>query len=143
MIIPAINIMSLLCAQNTSSVCKKFFGKSGSSIAIGIASYSLIDPFEIPILCDDNPIVFNGWTKQVYIHRSVARLAKGVPNAKERPVLACPWTLDFKIEYQENKICTAENLREALVKGGVLGLGTFRPFFGRYELTAFEEIKEV
>jgi hypothetical protein len=131
---PALNILSLLVAENTKSVCRQFFGKNGKTIALGISSFTSISPFEIPI-CDDNgQIHFTGWNGQISQHKAVARLPKGIPNAKERPVLALPWRLDFEIEYIENKYCTQENLRQAFDMGGILGLGTFRPIFGRYQL---------
>lgn len=134
---PSINLYSLLCAENTKSVCRQFFGKNGKTIALGIASYTTINPFDIPILAAGQPIVFSGFNQQIVLHKSVARLAKGIPNPKVRPALNTPWSLDFEIEYQENKYCTLENLRQAFTMGGTLGLGTFRPFFGRYDLTAW------
>jgi len=139
LILPAINILSLLAAENTNSVCKLFFGKQGKTIALGIKAYCLITPFEIPVLDASGPIAFTNWNGQFSIHKAVARLPKGIPNAKERPMLALPWFVDFSIDYQENKFCTLENLRQAVTMGGTLGLGTFRPYFGRYELTGWSE----
>jgi hypothetical protein len=132
--------MSLLCAENTKSVCRQFFGKNGKTVALGIASYCNIEPFDIPIVDDNGPIVFTGWNEKIYVHQSVARLAKGIPNPKERPTIALPWEMTFTIEYMVNTYCTLENLRQALSMGGTLGLGTFRPFFGRYELVGFDEV---
>jgi|688.fasta_scaffold595981_1 hypothetical protein len=136
--LPAVNLFSMLCAENTKSVCRQFFGKSGKTIGLGMASYVTISPFEIPICDDSGPIVFTGFNKQVYEHRTVARLAKGVPNPKHRPVVAMPWNLQFTLQYIENKYCSLENLRQALTMGGMLGVGTFRPFFGRYEVEQFK-----
>lgn len=133
--IPAINIFSLICAENGKSVCRQFFGKVGKTIALGVASYVGIEPFDILLYDDNGAITFTEWNKQISIHKAVARLAKGVPNPKERPLVALPWHLDFTLTYQENKYCTLENLRQAFVMGGTLGLGTFRPFFGRYEVS--------
>ncbi len=139
LIMPALNLFSLLAAENGKSVCRQFFGKTGRTIALGIASYVNIEPFEIPILGQgDQPIVFAGIDDRIVIHRSVARLAKGIPNPKERPLLKLPWSINFTVDYQENKYCTMENLRNAFAMGGTLGLGTFRPFFGRYELTGWD-----
>lgn len=137
LIMPALNLYSLLTAENTKSVCRQFFGKQGRTVALGISSYTSIEPFDIPIEDDNGPITFDGWNGQISVHKAVARLAKGVPNPKERPVLALPWRIAFEVQYQENKFCTLENLRQAFAMGGVLGLGTFRPFFGRYELTGW------
>jgi hypothetical protein len=135
---PAINILSLLAAENTPSVCRQFFGKQGKNIALGVKAYCNLTPFEIPIEDATGPIVFNGWNQQITRQKSVARLAKGVPNPKDRPVLSLPWKLSFTIEYQDNKFCTIENLRQAITMGGTLGLGTFRPYYGRYELTGWD-----
>jgi hypothetical protein len=137
LIIPAVNLYSLLCAENTKSVCRQFFGKNGKTIALGIASYTTIQPFDIPILKSGQPVIFSGFNDQIMLHNSVARVKGGIPNPKTRPMLNLPWDLKFVMQYQDNKYCMQENLRQALSMGGTLGLGTFRPYFGRYELTAF------
>ena len=138
LVMPAINLYSLLCAENGKSVCRQFFGRNGKNIGLGIASYTSIEPYNIPILDDNGPIEFDGFNKQIYVHKAVARLAKGIPNPKERPTLALPWRVEFHVTYIENKYCTLENLRQAFTMGGILGLGTFRPFFGRYDLLEFD-----
>lgn len=140
LIVPALNLFSLLAAENTKSVCNQFFGKQSKVIGLGIKSYVNIEPFEIPLLDDSGPITFQGWNAQIYVLRHVARLAKGVPNPKERPVVALPWRVEFQVQYIENSFCTLENLRQAITMGGTLGLGTFRPFFGRYELIGWQDI---
>lgn len=137
--IPAINLYSMLCAENTKSVCRQFFGKAGKTIALGIAGYTTIEPFELLLQDDGGPIVFDGFNTKIYIHKSVARVKGGIPNPKVRPTLALPWHLDFEVKYNENKYCTIDNLRQAFQMGGSLGLGTFRPFFGTYELTGWTE----
>lgn len=138
LVVPALNILSLLAAENTKSVCRQFFGKNGKTIALGISSFTSISPFEIPICDDDGPIRFTGFGGQINTHKAVARVKGGIPNPKERPVLSLPWHLDFDVEYITNKYCTLENLRQAYDTGGVLGLGTFRPVFGRYQLSKWE-----
>lgn len=138
LMMPALNILSLLVAENTKSVCRQFFGKNGKTIALGISSYTSIDPFDIPIWDNSGPIRFGGWNGQISQHKAVARVKGGIPNPKERPVLALPWHLEFDVEYFENKYCTLENLRQAFDMGGTLGLGTFRPMFGRYQLAGFD-----
>lgn len=133
--IPVLNLFSLLAAENTKSVCRQFFGKNGKTIALGISSYVTIEPFDILLHDDTGPIVFTGWNGQISVHKAVARLKNGIPNPKERPVVALPWHVMFTVAYSENRYCTLENLRQAFDWGGTLGLGTFRPFFGRYEVT--------
>lgn len=138
--LPAINLFSLLCAENTKSVCRQFFGKQGKTIGLGIASFVNIEPFEIPILDDNGPIVFTEFNKQISVHKSVARVKGGIPNPKERPLVALPWAIDFQLQYMTNTQCSYENLRQAVTMGGILGLGTFRPFFGRYEVARWDEV---
>jgi hypothetical protein len=134
LIIPVLNLFSLLAAEQTKSVCRQFFGKQGKTVALGIGSYVNIEPFEIPIHDDNGPIHYVGWNTQIYEHKAVARLRGGIPNPKTRPVLNLPWAIDFDVSYVENRHCSLENLRQAFDWGGTLGLGTFRPYFGKYEL---------
>ena len=136
---PAINLYSMLCAENTKSVCRQFMGKAGKTIALGIAGYTSIDPFEIPIYDDNGQVTFIGYNEQIYVHKSVARLKGGIPNAKSRPTLALPWRIEFDVTYIDNKYCTLENLRQSFQMAGSLGLGTFRPFFGTFEMTEWDE----
>ena len=99
LMMPALNVLSLLAAENTKSVCRQFFGKNGKTIALGISSFTTISPFDIPICDDDGPIHYSGWNAQISQHKAVARLPKGIPNAKERPVWPClgGWTSSSSI----------------------------------------------
>ncbi len=137
--LPAVNVFSLLCAENTKSVCRQFFGKQGKTIALGIASYVTIDEMDLPIMDDNGPIVFDGWNEKIFVHKSVARVKGGIPNPKERPTVNTPWHVEFSMNWQDNKQCNLENLRQAVTMGGILGIGTFRPYYGRYELTRWLE----
>jgi len=137
--IPTINIFSLLCAENTKSVARQFFGKNGKTVAMGISAFVTIEPFEALILHDDNgPIVFNGFNDQIVVDRRVARLKNGIPNPKVRPKLELPWYLDCTVNWTPNNLCTLENLRQAFVMGGTIGVGTYRHTFGRYRVARFE-----
>jgi len=138
LIIPSLNLFSLLAAENTKSVCRQFFGKHGKTIALGISSFTSIEPFDIPLYDDKGQIQFTEWNDQISIHKSVARLKNGIPNPKTRPVVTLPWNIEFTVRYMENRHCSFENLRQAFDWGGTLGLGTFRPYFGRYELVTWD-----
>lgn len=141
LMLPAINLFSMLVAENTKSVCRQFFGKNGKTIALGISSYCVIDPFELPILDDKGPVTFTEFNQQISVHKAVARVKGGIPNPKERPCLALPWSVSGTVTYTENPYCSYETLRDAFARGGALGLGTFRPFFGLYTLKVFEPVK--
>jgi hypothetical protein len=71
-----------------------------------------------------------------------AWLKNGIPNAKERPAIEPPWSIAFVVGYTDNRYCTLENLRQAFDWGGTLGLGTFRPYFGRYQVVHWGERHE-
>ena len=140
LIIPAINIYSLLCAENTKSVCKMLMGKQGRKIGLGIASYTSIPSFEIAIMRNGVQLAVSDFGTHIHEHDAVARTKTGTPNNKKRPLVTLPWSLDFVINYVENSHCTLHNLRQVIEFGGILGLGTFRPFYGRYQLTRFEVV---
>ena len=79
--------------------------------------------------------MFDKFGGQIVVRKDVARMAKGIPNPKERPQINLPWSLDFELQYIDNDQCSIGNLQMAVSRGGILGLGTFRPYFGRYDLT--------
>ena len=138
LIMPALNIFSLLSAENTPSVCRQFLGRQGKTIGLGIKSYTTIQPDDIAIEDDNGPILFSGFNEQIEVRHHVARLKAGIPNPKERPRLNLPWWIRFQVIYIPNTLCTESNLRQAYEYGGILGLGTFRPFFGRYEVSRWD-----
>ncbi len=101
----------------------------------------------IPFLRDGKPIELGkvGPDKDpqsgIYLHRAVARLDKGIPNPKERPVLPLPWALEFNITILANKEIQEQQIVNLLQAAGqALGIGTFRGVFGKFELTAWDEI---
>lgn len=139
LVFPALNLYSLLCAENSKSVCKMFMGKQGKIIGLGIAGYTSIDEPEIPFKDEKGKeITFNGFDEKIFVHKAVARVKGGIPNPQERPTMRLPWNLSFTLKYIENKYCTLANLQQVFELGGTLGIGTFRPFFGSYRLSEWK-----
>jgi hypothetical protein len=142
LILPSSNLMSFLCAENTPSAAKRFIEtRKYKAVAHAILSYTSIEPFEIPLLRNGEPIKFTGFDEKsgVYIHNSVARLAKGIPNPKTRPVVRAPWELEFTLNFYENKEVQLSTIRDLFVKGGVaIGLGTFRGVYGKFQVAEWE-----
>ena len=108
-------------------------------------SYIQIEPTSIPIMRDDGPIVFNGFNNgrdekaNIYIDYRVARLDKGIPNPKERPVIELPWYIELKIRLFKNDVFDETLLQTAFRRGGMaIGLGTFRGLFGKFEVEKWE-----
>ena len=149
--LPATNIVSFLTAHNTNSAPKrlresKFFKK----IANACLSFTSINgpddnPNYIPIIRKGEPIQVGDFgddhdpTSGIYLHRSVARLDKGIPNPKERPVLPRPWALEFTIDIYPNKEIKEQEIRNLIEEGGLaIGLGTFRGVFGKFTIETWE-----
>lgn len=138
--LPAVNIMSLLSAHNTNSAPKRLRdARQFKKIANACLSYVMIAPDFIPFLRDDKPIEFGRFEADAdsvsgaYVHRAVARLDKGIPNPKERPVLPLPWSLQFDFTMYPNKEIKEQEILNLLEEGGrALGLGTFRGVFGKF-----------
>ena len=103
------------------------------------------DTENIPILREGKPIKTGAFTDRldatsgIYLHRAVARLDKGIPNPKERPVLPLPWSLSFDLTIYPNKEIKEQEIKNLLSEGGMaIGLGTFRGVFGKFEISRWE-----
>ncbi|MBK9496892.1 MAG: hypothetical protein IPO08_20770 [Xanthomonadales bacterium] len=145
--IPAINIMSLLSAHNTNSAPKRLRDKRKfKDIANACLSFVSVGPQFIPLLRDGKPIVLGKFGQnevdplsKAYIHRSVARLDKGIPNPKVRPVIPTPWQLTMDITIFPNREIKEEEIKNLIEEAGrAIGLGTFRGVFGKYLVTQWE-----
>ena len=146
LVLPAANISSFLTAENTPSAPKRFLDiRQYKNVAKAILSYTSISPFEIPLTRNGEPVVFSGFeddqdrTADIYLHRCVARLAKGVPNPKVRPVVRCPWELSFEMTFYPNAEVQKDLIRNLMVRGGIaIGLGTYRGVFGKFIVDRWE-----
>ena len=147
LVMPSLNIVSFLCAQNTPSACKRFYdSREYKKMAQEILSNVDIRPPTIPFVRNGKEIQFGGFggdgidpTSKCYIRQDVARLEKGIPNPKTRPVLPTPWQLTFTLHMLENGSITEEALQNLFTRAGVaIGLGTFRGVFGKFVVSQWE-----
>lgn len=138
--------MSFLSAQNTESAPKRIFDlRTYKKIARACLSCVEINPQHIPIQRDDKPLVFGAFDdtlcdplSRAYIHTSVARLDKGIPNEKERPVIPTPWGLKFILKLYPSPDLNEEQLKLIFVEGGQrIGLGTYRGVFGKFQVESW------
>ena len=144
--LPALNIVSFLSAHNTNSAPKRLLDKRKyKDAANACLSFVTIQPTMIPFLRNGKQVKFGKFDKDVdplsgiYVHRSVARLDKGIPNPKERPVLPLPWSIAFELSIFPNKEITEQQIINLFENGGVaLGLGTFRGVFGKFSVERWD-----
>jgi hypothetical protein len=151
--LPVINISSFLSAHNTNSAPKRLRDKRAyKDICNACLSFVEISGPQdcaggayIPFMRNGERIRVGQFSEDkdelsgIYLHRSVARLEKGVPNPKERPVLPCPWELQFELTIFPNKEIKEQEIRNLFEEGGLaIGLGTFRGVFGKFAVTQWE-----
>ena len=144
--LPALNIMSFLTAHNTNSAPKRLRDKRKyKDICNACLSYVSINPSFIEFYRAGAPIQFGHFDRDYdalsgcYVHYAVARLDKGIPNPKIRPVLPLPWEVSFTIRLFENKEIKEVELLNLFEEGGrAIGLGTFRGVFGKFLVTKWE-----
>ena len=144
--IPALNISSFLTAHNTNSAPKRLRDpRKYKGICNAILSFSQIGPDFIPLLRNGAPVTFGRLEEDadpvsgIYIHRSVARLEKGIPNPKVRPVLPLPWSLAFDFTLYPNSEIKEVEIQNLVEEGGrAIGLGTWRGLFGKFVVASWE-----
>lgn len=146
LVLPNLNLVSLLSALNTDSAPKRLLDpKKYKRVALALRSFVEISPDEIPFLRNGEPITFGEFTTTdgierdsqsgVYVHYSVARLKDGVPNEKVRPVIPLPWELRFRLTLFQNPDCSEQDVFNLLVGAGVaIGIGTFRGVYGKFQI---------
>jgi hypothetical protein len=138
--LPAANIMSFLSAHNTNSAPKRLRDKRQyKDIANACLSFLDIKQTFIPFMRDGEPIRFGSFKDDkdelsgAYVHRSVAKLDKGIPNPKVRPVIPTPWEVEFDLTLFPNKEIKEQEILNLLEDGGrALGFGTYRGVFGKF-----------
>lgn len=148
--LPMSNINSFFTATNTPSAPKVLRDKRKyKGICSAIQSFVLFGGEDgeqyVPFMRDGAPIEVGDFLEDhdpksgLRLHRSVARLEKGVPNPKERPVLPLPWSLSFTIQIVPNSAIKEAEIRNLLIEGGLaVSLGTYRPAFGKFHVTRWE-----
>lgn len=143
--LPTMNIVSLLSSHNTNSAPKRLRDKRKyKDIANACLSFVMIESKDdsqfIHFLRDGKPITMGSISQEdrdkvsgIYLHTAVARLDKGIPNPKRRPVLPLPWSLEFCLTILPNREIKEQEVRNLIAEAGMaIGIGTFRGVFGKY-----------
>ena len=140
LVLPSINILSFLSAQNTESAPQRVIGRGYKEVCKAAQSFVTIEPLWIPFLRNGKKLTYE--TANITIHHAVAKIMKGklaVPNPKERPMLDLSWSLKFKISLLETPELNEVLLKKLFEKGGIsIGLGTFRGVFGKFKVELWE-----
>ena len=149
--LPTSNIVSFLSAHNTNSAPKRLRdARQFKKIANACLSFVIIQAENapshyIPFLRDGKPVRVGNFGDEMdkqsglYLDRRVARLDKGIPNPKERPVLPAPWELRFNLSILPNSEIKEQEILNLFKEGGLaIGLGTFRGVYGKFEVSSWE-----
>ena len=146
LVLPVANINSFFTAHNTNSAPKRLRDKRKyKDLCNALQSFMLISGTAggeyIPFLREGEPITVGDFEGEdgadeksgLHLHRSVARLDKGIPNPKERPVLPLPWSLEFQLTLIKNDYVKESDVKNLASEGGIaIGLGTYRGVYGKF-----------
>lgn len=141
-VLPTENIYSFMFGENPAGAAKTEGKKSKEYIRMGY-SHILVDPVDnVPFQRNGQDIVFKEWegNEDLYYVSEFSPRTKmsGSPNSikqnlKKRPVLLTPWSVTFTFTVIKNPLITVEKIFNWFSEGGILiGLGTYRPRFGRF-----------
>lgn len=143
-VLPSENVRSFLLGEDPAGCAKMFEGVKGKGyISMGTAMIT-ISPTEIPFTDGDRNICFTTIPDDRFrIEMSGGRTKQGARSikqeAKPRPVMRMPWCVRFKITLWENQMINETKLENWFVMGGLrIGLGTWRPRFGRFEVVEWK-----
>ena len=144
--LPSLNLMSFLSAHNTNSAPKRLRDKRKyKDIANAMLSFVSIGEQFIPFERNGKPIVFGKFVDDrdalsgCYVHRSVARLDKGIPNPKVRPTIPLDWSLSFTMNIFPNREIKETDILNLIEDGGrAIGIGTFRGVFGKFRVDSWK-----
>ena len=143
-VLPAENLLSFLVGEKPVGCCKKVEGKKGNSDYIPVVqSHVFFSPTLIPFTSKGKTLKFTKFGKNFRVFEASPRVQKGSMSIKtelkKRPLLKMPWELSFSIDLIENTIVDENKLYNWFTQGGILvSLGTYRPRFGRFEVTKWD-----
>lgn len=149
-VVPSMMIESFLTRQLAPVGCAcKFEGKKGKEYGSIAMSHVFFSPELIPIneTKTGKPIVLKSEVEKdarFYVARfsPVTKMSGGgaiKQEAKPRPVLRHGWEISFEIQIIKNTLIDETKLFNWFSSGGILiGLGSYRPRYGRFEVVKWE-----
>lgn len=149
LVLPSVNLDAFLFGENPPGCAKKFEGKKGKEYISYGFSHIYINPMMIPFKNGKGePIIFNDFKDgPFYVFEHGGRHKSGSLSIKDevkpRPVLSLPWNLSFQITLVKNDKINSTKLYNWFARGGILiSIGNFRPRYGRFEISVWEEKEE-
>jgi hypothetical protein len=145
--LPAENLWSFLFRGGKPVGCALAFqGKQGGEYQrIGQAHMVISPSGLIPFSRNGKPIIFNDFDgKSCYVSEFAPCTKNGSlsvkQNIRKRPVLMLPWELTFNVLLFKNTKIDSTVIYNWFVQGGIqIGLGNYRPRFGRFQVKSMEE----
>lgn len=143
LILPVSYIMGFLTATTVGRSCLNTFVKSTErkNVKGELLASIAVGPVEIPLTDNGAPIVFEGWNGKIYVDSQPAQPSATSRVIAVRPVVRHPWQAAFELYINEAKFVTVERMETWFRDGGTqVGLGAFRPFYGRFEVSHWETL---
>lgn len=137
-ILPASNIVGFLTSKSSHSCLRVFAdSKDWKTRSPEIVGNIQVDPVRIPLLNDDHPIAFDGkWSEKIYLDERMARPSATARVIARRPVVDTPWKMEFDLTVNPTEYVTVSRIKDWFVRGGIsVGIGAYRPMFGRFEVS--------
>lgn len=141
LVLPASNIMGFLTSTLVGRSCINTFvpPKERQERKADVLASVAVKEMTIPILGEGKPIEFSGFNGRVYVDERAAQASKTARVIARRPVIAEPWGLRFSLLVNPSEYVTIGRLEDWFKDGGLaVGLGAYRPFFGKFEVVKWE-----
>ena len=137
LVLPNANILGFLNSQKVHS-CVRLYLKSTewATRSNEIAGCVSILPAEI-VFKDDKgkPIKFSGWNEKIAIDKRMVFPNKKVRDIACRPTMEPPWNLELEVSIFETEFITFNRILDWFDRGGFqVGIGAYRPLFGRFRV---------
>lgn len=146
-VLPSENVNAFLFSENPPGCAKAFEAKGGKEFIRLGQSHVVIQPSIIPFTSNGKKVIFKEFDDKTFsIFEAAPRTKQGSLSIKQetkfRPVLEMPWEIDFQIVLIKNEKLDGDKLKNWFDRGGIeIGLGTYRPRFGRFMVIKWEVAK--
>jgi len=138
MFLPGSNLHAFLWNQRKAGCVKFFEGKGANNYLAREGFVNVLDREALILGRDNKPVKWTGKAKKpIFVINASGVTGSGNKIIKQpkkpRPGISLPWSIDYTMTLVENDLIDIQKLYNWVTKGGLLiGLGTWRPRFGRF-----------